>query len=124
MITEPGLSNGVSQYDEDDTDLDFAEDDLRIGPDPERWVTGYKTDDTDLELEELEERNENSLVIYSRDPVRDIPNVFEVASYQVASKRNISLIADGPVDREKIKSLIDQLTADLDSGFFDNNLSN
>ncbi len=123
MITEPGLSNGANRYD-DDTDLEFAEDDLRIGPDPEISVTRYKADDTDLEFEGLEEHNEHSLITYSRDPVRDTPNVFEVASYQVASKCNISLIADGPVNHETIQSLIDQLTTDLDSGFFDNSLNN
>jgi len=123
MITEPGLSNDVSRYD-DDTNLDIAEDDLRIGQNPETRITQYKADDTDLNLEELEDHNENSLITYSRDSVRTDPDVFEFACYQLASKCNISLIADGPIDREIIQGLIDQLTADLDSGLFDKSLSN
>lgn len=122
MITEPGLSNDVSRYDDDDTNLDFDDDDLRIGQNSKTWGPQYKADDTDLNFEELEEHSEHSLITHSRDSVRASPEVFEFASYQVASKCNISLIADGPVDHETIQDLIDQLTTDVDSGLFDKNL--
>jgi len=125
MITEPGLSNDVShRYDDDDTNLDFEEDELRIHQNPESWITQDKDDDTDLNFEEPAQSSGRSLTTCRRDSVRFVPDIFEFASYQVASKCNISLIADGPVDREVIRNLIDQLMADLDSGLFDKSPGN
>ena len=114
---------------EDDTDLKFDAVDLVLEQEPPNQGSYDDEDDTDLKFYGVEEDSIRTPIPFSSS--RDNPNSRpktttvlntkgkEIARYSVATNCRISLIADGPVDRAAVQTLIAQLSLDLESGIFD-----
>ena len=102
----------------DDTDLEFETLDITLEQGP-KGSPGTDTEDIDFAFDEVKQGEmkfpESGYQLGESDQLPD-PGILK---YFVATNRNITLKTDGPVNREAIESLIDQLKLDLESGRFD-----
>ena len=147
VLVEEPTPTSFAEYRGDDTDLDYetAKEDSMIGLTQVGSGGQFRGDDTDLEFETLDVTLNQVPKVSAETDAENIDLSFDgveqgemalsesgyqvdesdqpegpgLLKYFVATNRNITLKTDGPVNREAIESLIDQLKQDLESGRFD-----